>query len=344
MEEPDEIAKQERKSINYYVIAGILIAVLIFIFLNSLEPQIDYQLDFFELMFILAYAAPAVFSFVIAKRYWGSKVFGKAYLSLGIAYALTSIGAALFDYYQMFSKIANPYPYYPDIFFSTFYPFAIYHLQRNTRYFNMGKLKRRQIMLLIVIPLGVTSIYVFGLLAQVSVPGSVPDLLSRQIVVGDTTFSVSPATANSQYQHMVVGNTTYDLIPINLTGSTVYPQIYDNKVRLNLVPIIFKSITFGPPVPHDQTFYNGFFTGVYYVAATTETFAWAVVGSQAFRRSILGAPWGLLLAGIGLNTIADVSYYYTSIYSYDRTNPVIGIWILGCMIVCYALYLHRKQV
>jgi hypothetical protein len=333
-----------QKGINYYVIAGIFVSILIFIFLNSLEPQIDYQLDFFELMFVLGYAAPGVFALFVAKRYWGSKVFGKTYLSLGIAYSLTAIGAALFDYYQMYSKMANPYPYYPDIFFSSFYPFAIYHLSRNTMYFNMGKLKKRQIFILVIIPLGVTSIYVYGELVPASVPGSVPDLLSRQVVIGGNTFGVQPTTANSPYQHVVVGNTTYDLVPITLNGSTVYPQIYDPKVRFNLVPIVFKTTTIGTWPQHDQTFYNGFFAGVYYVAATTETFAWAIVGAQAFRRSVLGTAWGLLLAGIGLNAVADVSYYYTSIYTYDRSNPIIGIWILGCMIVCYALYLHKKKV
>ena len=104
---------------NYYVIAAIFISVLFFILGNALEPQINEQLDFFELIFILAYASPAVFSFAIAKRYWPSKVFGKAYLALGIAYSLTAVGASLFDYFQM-SGIENPYPYWPDIFFAAF--------------------------------------------------------------------------------------------------------------------------------------------------------------------------------------------------------------------------------
>jgi hypothetical protein len=52
----------------------------------------------------------------------------------------------------------------------------------------------------------------------------------------------------------------------------------------------------------------------------------------------------LLLVGIGLTTAADVSYYLTQWEYYDRTNPIIAIWVLGSMIVCYALYLHKKQI
>lgn len=94
----------------------------------------------------------------------------------------------------------------------------------------------------------------------------------------------------------------------------------------------------------DQQFYNGFYTGLFFVASTTFIFSWAIIGVRGFRSTVLGVPWGLLLVGIGLAAITDVSYYYASIYAYDRTNPIIGIWVLGCIIVCYALYLHKKQL
>lgn len=346
----DGKSRLEQKSINYYVITGILIADLILIFLNSLEPQIDSQLDFFELVFVLGFAVPSVFAFSVAKRYWGSKIFGTTYLSLGIGFAATSIGAALFDYYQM-SGIQNPFPYFldahgigPDLFFVLYYPCGIYHLSRNTLYFNMNKLKKRQVMVLILIPLGVTSIYMIGAPQYASVPGSVPDLLAHQVTINGGTFSIQQSKPNSTNYPVQVNGTSSYLVPINLTNSTAYPQIYDHKVRFNLLPIVFKNTVISPPQNSNPTFSSGYYAGIYYVTATTEVFAWAVVGAQAFRRSFLGPAWGLLLAGLGLIAVADVSYYYTSIYSYDRTNPVLGIWVLGCMIVCYALHLHKKVI
>ena len=344
----DEVSEKEQKSlstkgINYYVVAAIFISVLLFTFANSIEPQIDSQLDFFELIFVLAYAAPAVFSFIVARKLWGSRVFGRAYLSLTIAFASGAIGAALFDYYQM-AGVENPYPGIPDIFFFFFYIFAIIHLRLNTRFGLGGKLARHQKMILIIIPLGVTIIYAFGTLfySVISVTDSVPDLLSKQVVIGDKTFIVTSMDSSKDQHQIIVDNST-KIIPINLTGSTMYPQIYDNNIKFNLAPIFLKNAKFDSFPEQDQTFWNGFFTGLYFVAATSAVFAWTLVGAQVFRRSSqLGIPWALLLVGIGLNAVGDVAYYFTSIYSYDRTNPIIGIWVIGYMIVCYALYLHKK--
>ena len=193
----DETSEKDLKSavskgINYYIVAAIFISVLLFTFANSIEPQIDSQLDFFELIFVLAYAAPAVFSFFVARKLWGSRVFGRAYLSLTIAFALGAIGAALFDYYQM-EGVENPYPGVPDLFFFFFYIFAIIHLRINTRFGAGGKLTRQQKLIIIIIPLGVTLVYAFGILfySEITVTDSVPDLLSKQVVIGDKTFIVT---------------------------------------------------------------------------------------------------------------------------------------------------------
>lgn len=340
-----EKEQKTKTEINYYIIAAIFISVLLFTFANSIEPQIDYQMDIFELIFSMAYAAPAIFSFFVAKKMRGG-MFGKAYLALTIAYGLGAIGSVLFTVFQMFYGIDNPYPNWPDAFFICFYLFALYHLTITTRLDGKKKLNKGQKTLVIIIPLAITSIYVFSLLAgpSLSVSNSVPDLLSHEITIGDTTFQLIPSTSQSQSQHLIVDNVTYDLIPLNLTD-TKYPQIYDSSVRLNLSPIFFKNTSFGPQQSHDMTFWPGFFAGTYYVAATTAVFAWALVGAQVFRKSsMLGTPWALLVVGLGLNSVGDVTYYFTSIYSYDRTTPILGIWVLGFMIASYALYLHRKRI
>jgi hypothetical protein len=190
----------------------------------------------------------------------------------------------------------------------------------------------------------VTSFYAFILLVPVTIPGSVGDLLANEVTIGGTNYQIIPTnTTNSNYQQITVRGITYNLIPVT-SADTTYPQIYDKHVLFKLAPIAITNVKFGPIQPRDQTFYNGFFAGIYYVTATTFTFAYAIVGAQVFRKTVLGIPWGLLLGGLGLVSIADISYYYFSIYSYDRTNPIIGMYLAGCMIVCYALYRHKKQL
>jgi hypothetical protein len=118
------------------------------------------------------------------------------------------------------------------------------------------------------------------------------------------------------------------------------PDVDDQTIKI--IPRIITMM--GSQPTHDEEFLKGYLLGIYFTAATTLTFAFTIVGAQVFRGSVLGAPWGILLVGIGLNTVADVSYYFTSIEGYDRSNAIIGLWVLGCMIVSYALYVHKKQI
>ena len=289
--------------VNYYVISAIFIGIIFFTLANALEPQIDTQLDLFELIFILGSAVTAIFSFAVGLRYWPSKIFGMAYIALGIGYAMTSIGSALFNYYQMVWGVENPYPSIADVFFMAFYPFAIYHLRKNIKFIRGAQkpmLTRSQIMVLIVIPLGVTLIYAYG------------------------AWVYDPSLGLFDLENARTTEPSGDAGPVDL------------------VPRIFSLPSQTPS--HDFEFIKGYLVGMVYVAATSVVFTWAIIGAQVFRGSVLGLPWGLLLAGIGLNTIADVSYYYTQIEGYDRSNAIISLWVLGYMLVCYALYLHKKQL
>ena len=54
--------------------------------------------------------------------------------SLGIGFAAYSVGDSMWYYYSVVLKI-YPYPSIADIFYFAFYPFSIYHLIRNIRFF-----------------------------------------------------------------------------------------------------------------------------------------------------------------------------------------------------------------
>lgn len=295
------ITSEQRLSrdVNYYVLAAIFVAILLFDIGNSLEPQIDAELDFFELARMLGFAAASICSFMVARRYSGSAVFGRAYIALGIGYAFYFMGDLLWYVYQVGYMVTNPYPYWPDIGYFGFYPFAIYHLRTNVHFFKR-KLDTNQKALLVVIPTVVTVIYIAALLV--------------------------PITANED----VIGQPFLENPPDNQTST------------FRIFPLFFAELSLDLDVERDQQYWNGIFMGVAYVIATTITFTYAILGAQVFRHSILGAPWGLLLLGIGLNWVADIHYYYSSIYYFDRTSPVHGIWLAGTMVVCYALYRHRE--
>ena len=75
----------------------------------------------------------SIVSFIVSKKYGGSKVFGKSYLALGVSYFGVFLGEILYFY---FDSIENwDFSYIADIFFVMSYPAIMAHLVINIRYF-----------------------------------------------------------------------------------------------------------------------------------------------------------------------------------------------------------------
>jgi hypothetical protein len=68
--EDKETEKKEKvgKDINYYVLAAIFGAIVLFDITNAMEPQVDAELDFYELMRMLGFAAASIFAFAQWQR------------------------------------------------------------------------------------------------------------------------------------------------------------------------------------------------------------------------------------------------------------------------------------
>lgn len=263
-----------RANINYYVLTLFFILIITFEVANFVDPVVEPQLDGFELLRLLGFPAAAIFSFWVAKKYWGSTVFGRAYLALGIGYAFYTAGDSLWYVYEVILQ-ESPYPSLADIGYFGFYPFAIYHLRTNIHYFKRT-LEKRQKIILLAIPIGSCIIYSF--------------------------FTILLVDPSAGIFHTVI-SLDEEIIPIE------------------------------------------FLVGLAYIAATTVTFSFALVGAQVFHFGKLGSAWGLLLLGLALNTVADYYYYYSENFGdYLRSNPVHGVWLASTMIICYALYKHVKSV
>ena len=330
--------------VNFLVVITMFAGILAYGIMNSYEPQVDRQYDFFELMFPLSEFAAGGFALLVAKRYWGSEIFGRAYLSLGIGCICAGIGTALFGVFEVIYGIDNPFPNWNDVFTGAYFLFLIYHLRTSVHYFKR-KFSRKDKLLIIMLPLTATSILLGVTFFSFEVSGSVPDLLSQQIKVDDTTFKLVPVSSPSgQYQYITVSNVTYELVPANLT-TTRYEQVPRTDSPINFVPITVSNIVVSPRIiEKDPTFWVGIGLQIYYYSMTTLNLSFAVIGSYIFRRSMLGNAWGLLLLGIGLTAVGDIIYYFNAVYTYDRTYPDIAFWVFGYMIISYALYLHRKTL
>jgi hypothetical protein len=239
------------------LIVGLGVSFQLSLFFGLAVPISD-RFDITLLIENVAPLIPSIFAFLVARRYLGSEVFGKAYLALGLAFLMLFIGEIVWSYYTLVLQ-EEPYPSIADIPFFAFYPLAIYHLVRNSLYF-----KRR------------------------------------------------------------------------LDIST--------KIWLTMIPIVIVSV-------YSYLAFEGsgltfdFYYGLIFVAATSVTLSFAILGASVFRYSILGTVWLLLALGLMINSVADVWYYYLEIFDqYDEKHVVNSMWMVGYMIVAYALYKHRKTI
>ena len=122
-----------KDSIGFKAIVIVVIVAIIHQFYIMEFPD-DEEMTFGTFTYGISGIIAGIAAFIIGKRYWGSQVFGKTYLALGIAFCFIFAGDLTYIYYDWFTDEA-PYPSMADVFFLLFYPFAAYHLVKNIKYF-----------------------------------------------------------------------------------------------------------------------------------------------------------------------------------------------------------------
>ena len=98
---------------------------------------------------------------------------------------------------------------------------------------------------------------------------------------------------------------------------------------------------------YDEDYAQSFeyFVSLTYVLGSASILSLAILGAAVFKHSILGSAWLLLAIGLLIFTVAEVRYYYLEeIGEYTGNLPVNTVWILGFMIILYALYKHKKII
>ena len=138
------------------IIGGLIIAYQIGLFLTSDDP--GYNIT--DTAYLVAIGLTAVFGVIVARRYHGSEMFGRAYLYLAIGYCAMLAGDLGF-YYNEYILEVDPYPSPFDIGFLIGYVFITAHIVANVRYFKK-KLNASSKFVLIGIPILVTSVYLFS--------------------------------------------------------------------------------------------------------------------------------------------------------------------------------------
>lgn len=159
--DPQEVPKRIDSLSVGVIFIIIALGVVFQIFNYYVIEQVDDELDIIEISVTVVFGIAAVMSFLVSRSYsWKTEVFGKTYFSLGMAYTMFIIAEIIWDYYEVILK-TSPYPSPADVFYFAFYPFTIYHLVKNCRFFKpkIGKFEKAW---LVAIPLTIVGIYSYS--------------------------------------------------------------------------------------------------------------------------------------------------------------------------------------
>ena len=135
------------------IIGGLIIAYQIGLFLTI--DSTEYNIT--DTTYLIPLGLVAVFGVIVAKRYRGSAMLGKAYLFFGIGFVSMLCGDLAFYYHEHILEI-DPYPSPFDMLFLNAYVFISIGLAMNVRYFQ-EKWDAKSKVFLILIPVFLTSIY-----------------------------------------------------------------------------------------------------------------------------------------------------------------------------------------
>ncbi|MCA9826850.1 MAG: hypothetical protein KC444_00370 [Nitrosopumilus sp.] len=187
-----------------------------------LDFEIDDEFDVIDLLYVLGLFSCFTASFAVSKKFGNSKIFGKAYLILGLAFASYLVGEIIYMYLDMVGE--TPYPaIQADLFYFMFYPLVTLYLIINIRFFKPTLSLKHKILLTLLFP---TSVICYSYIAY-----SVDAINSFEYFYGlifmifasvPLSFSILGATI---FNHTVLSS-IWRLMALGIAISTIADIIY----------------------------------------------------------------------------------------------------------------------
>ena len=236
-----EITTEPKSGINYKVLLVITGLAVIYQTFNYILPEKEGELSPIDYVFTISIVTCAIASFIVTKRYGRSAVFGQAYLALGIAFTAYAIGDIIYNFQTTVLKI-DPYPSIADIFFFAQYPFIIFHLIRNIKYFKR-KITRRTIIWLAVIPIALVLLYSYFTFQQDGY--SLFDYYYGLPFVAASATSLSFAILGTQVFRQSALATVWSLLAVGIFLNTFgdinyyYLEIFGLYTRTHFVNVLW---------------------------------------------------------------------------------------------------------
>jgi hypothetical protein len=156
-DKPDIVPEKIRSSIDPRMLLLILGIVATFqIYLYAAFPDPNNASQLVDVVSVINPLVASIMGFIVAKKYWGSKVFGKAYLVLALGLTMNFLGETVYGIYDTLGYDTNFGPM--DILFYAFYPLVLTHLVLNIRFFK-PKITHLTKAWVVAIPIVIIAIY-----------------------------------------------------------------------------------------------------------------------------------------------------------------------------------------
>jgi len=156
---PDIVSPNLKARIDFRILLGIFIGVVLFQFyLNFLDNEEQIEVSIIGVS-LSSQIIAGIAALIVSKKYHGSKVFGRSFISLASAFFSLAIGETIYNV-SLFVFNVDPFPSVADIFFFLLYPFALVHLIINIKFFRI-KNNLKDISLIIGLVLSIILLYSF---------------------------------------------------------------------------------------------------------------------------------------------------------------------------------------
>lgn len=157
MSKSSSTPEQLGSKIDYKILAVIFCLGVAYHVINNSIKDITEEFNAIDIIELVIQAMTMISAFVVSKLYWPSKIFGKSYFALGLAFGAWLFAEILWQIYENILFI-EPYPSFADIFYFAFYPLALYHMITNIRGFE-AEITKKTIVWMSLIPAVILSAY-----------------------------------------------------------------------------------------------------------------------------------------------------------------------------------------
>jgi hypothetical protein len=157
--EPKIVPDKLDNPINYKIIVLIIAAVVTtHVIVNFGLSNYDGE-TIISIIAIINPLASGIAGVFVGLRYAGTKVFQRAYVTLGMGYLCVAVGEMFYYIYDVIFD-EPPFPSIADAFFLVFYPLIIIHLLVNIRFFAPKIPKVSTLAWLTILPIAITVFFV----------------------------------------------------------------------------------------------------------------------------------------------------------------------------------------